>query len=468
MSGHKRTTITLSQEEYRKLHEAEMQLRFMNQGMPEVINQTRKEINEQLKTDMADMHFRQEALIRSLELINIDISSIEENTSQALLDQQAAIHHGISDAIDQYHVSTETALETMESQVRSQLGVLLEQHNQDWAWIATELEKNSHNQQEKMCLAQEWIQAASVMEQFILENYDHQHYAPGAIERNEIILIQAQNNLVHNMPEAAITAAQNAYNCFSELRIEIEKRQSENQLLHNRVQLEAQKLHALFENNQIVPAIDLNGDPLPYSINVNHWSGGELENLAKEVEVVVQETLAVAEPTQPEVLYELLDYYFPCIQDKIGEAVLNARMNVINAQLRMNIAEVVVNALSGQGYTLDSSFFTSDDEREAYQANMVNLEGSQVIVKIDPIEALEPTNELNLFTSDAQDKTSHELKQRALEIRRALQSSGLEVGVITASRNAPQGIFQPGKHLKTKPERKKSQDRKLNRPSLPK
>jgi len=103
----------------------------------------------------------------------------------------------------------------------------------------------------------------------------------------------------------------------------------------------------------------------------------------------------------------------------------------------MNIAEIVVNALDGQGYALDSSYFITDDEREAYQANLINYEGSQVIVKVDPISDQDPANELHLYTSDPQTKTAHELKQRALEIRRALQSSGLKVGTILANRKTP-------------------------------
>jgi len=443
MSGHKRTTITLSQEEYRKLHEAEMRLRFMNEGIPEIINQTRKEINEQMQTDLADLQFRHEALIESLGQVNQDISSIEQNTSQALLDQHLALQQGLADVVGNYHVETESALASMENQVQSQLEELINQHNHDWAWMANEWHHQANGHMQKMQLANEWLQAASVLEQFILENYDHNRFTPGEVRRYESRLIQAQNNLTQNLPESAITAAQEVYNNFSELRLELEKRQTEYKFLLNRVHLEAQSLVALFKSNQVVPAIDLEGNPLPYNITVDYWTVGELEHLTQEFYGVLNEMVDTLQPAPSNELNELITHYFPCIEDKVADIVFTARMKVINAQLRMNIAEIVVQALSGQGYALDASYFLSGDERDAYQANLINYEGSQVVVKVDPVENREAINELHLFTSDAQEKTSHELKQRALEIRRALQSSGLEVGTITATRKTPDpAIFE--------------------------
>jgi hypothetical protein len=437
MSGHKRTTITLSQEEYRKLHEAEMRLRFMNEGIPEIINQTRNEINQQLQTDIEDMHFRQTALIETLDQVNSEISNIEQNTSQVLIDQHLALQHGIAEVMGDYHVNTESALASMESQVKTQLGELLDRHNQEWEWITTELQHQSLGQEHKRNQAQEWIDTAFILEQFIIENYDHDRFTPGIVQHYATRLVQAQNNLAHDLPEAAITAAQEAYNNFSELRIELEKHLVEYRLLLSRIHLEAQKLHEIFRSSQVVPAIDLDGQPLPYNITVNYWSDGKLEHLEREFESVMQEMVETTQPVNTDELHQLVDDYFPCVEDKIADLVFIARMKVINAQLRMNIAEIVVSALSGQGYSLDSSFFLSGDERDAYQANLINYEGSQVVVKVDPIQADDAANELNLFTSDAQDKTSHELKQRALEIRRALMSSGLEVGPITASLKNP-------------------------------
>ncbi|OGO62443.1 MAG: hypothetical protein A2030_02230 [Chloroflexi bacterium RBG_19FT_COMBO_50_10] len=461
MSGHKRTTITLSQEEYRKLHEAEMRLRFMNERVPNIIEETRNEISEQLQTDLEDMQFRQAALLESLDQVNLDISNMEQNTSQVLLDQQHALHQGIAEVVSDYHVETETALASLESQVQSQLQDLIVNHHHEWSWMANEWQRQANGQQQKNQLAREWLQAAAILDQFIIENYDHTHFTPGAVERYESRLLQAHDNLAHNLAEAAVTAAQEAYNHFSELRIELEKRQAEYQLLMQRVNLEARKLHEQFRANLNVPAIDLDGNPLPFNITVDFWANGELKRLEQEFEGVMTELVDSAQPAPADSLRELVDEYFPCVGDKIAEFVFNARMKVINAQLRMNIAEIVVQALSGQGYALDTSYFLTGDEREPYQANLTNYEGSQIVIKVDPIPDLEGGNELHLYTSDAQDKTSHELKQRALEIRRALQSSGLDVGTITANRSpADPAIFQTGSNLMPGKSTKRDKNRK--------
>jgi hypothetical protein len=437
MSGHKRTTITLSQEEYRKLHEAEMRLRIMNEGIQDEITQTRKELNRELQTEIDSMQFRQNTLIENLNQVNQEISNIEENTSQLLIDQHLSLQDDFARAISDYHINAETALASLESNIHIQLNELLTQHDQQWKWITDEWQLQADGQKSKLHLAQEWIRAATVLEQFIIENYDHERYSPGSIQRFDNRLNQAQNDLALNMPEAAVVTAQEAYNKFSELRIELEKMQVEYQLLLKTVQLKGQNIQALLRNNMVVPAIDLEGNPLPYNITVNHWSNDELELLSNEFASIMAEMVDTSQPADSKELQRLINDYFPYVEDKVADIVLFARMKVINAQLRMNIAEIVVQALGGQGYSLSSSYFITEDERDAYQANLINYEGSQVIVKVDPIEEETAANELHLFTSDAQQKTSHELNQRALEIKRALLLSGLKVGTITATRKTP-------------------------------
>ena len=444
MSGHKRTTITLSQEEYRKLHEAEMRLRFMNEITPDSTFEKNSQLNEQLQSDIQDMQFRQQALLESLEQVSLDIVDFEHEASQTLVDQQVAINRDIADVVDNYQVETETALATIESQVQSQLRTLLDRHNQDWDWVLNNWQHQTNSHHHKNDLSREWLQAASIIDQFILENYDYDRFAPGEMHRLRNRLIQAQDNLAHNLPEAAITAAQEAYNGLSELRIQLEKEQSEFSLLMHRIKLKSDHIRQLFQQNREVPALDLDGKALNFSITVDYWSGGQFRELQQEFESVMADMVENPTLAPTEALQELVNDYFPCIEDKITDLIFKARLKVINAQLRMNIAEIVVQALNGQGYALDNSFFLTGDERQAYQANLYNYEGSQVVVKIDPLSDQEVTNELHLYTSDAQTKTSHELKQRALEIRRALQTNGLEVGAILASRNMPDPkMFQP-------------------------
>ena len=460
MSGHKRTTITLSQEEYRKLHEAEMRLRFMNEGVKAISEEKRKEIDKQIRTDLEEMQFRQDALIDSLANVNQDITAIEQSTNQALLDQRLSTQTDIMEVIDNYQYDSNVILNTISDQFQHQLNGLIDHHGRLWNWFEEETHKNALNQNQQIQLAQEWLNAASVIDQFIVENFKLSLINHQALKRYESRLGQAHNNLENNMVEAAVVAAQEAYNGFSELRVELENRQAEYQLLVNRAELMAEKILRLFETNQVVPAIDLEGNILPYNITVDFWSNGQFLGLRGELQDVLSDFLGSEHSVDIDQLRRLMKDYFPFIEEKIADIVFTARMEVINAQLRMNIAEIVVQALSGQGYSLDTSCFLSGDERTAYQANLVNLEGSQVIVKVDPVKEEMVSNELHLFTSDAQEKTSHERKQIALEIRHALQDSGLDVGTITASPRVPEGIFTSSKY--------KARDQKLPKPETKK
>jgi hypothetical protein len=103
----------------------------------------------------------------------------------------------------------------------------------------------------------------------------------------------------------------------------------------------------------------------------------------------------------------------------------------LSSQLRLNIADVVVRALFGQGYALEDASYTQT-ERDGFFARVVDRTGSEIIVQVDPEGPATPQNHLHLIASDRQPRTVHELRQRSKEIERSLQHTGLLVSSLVA------------------------------------
>lgn len=118
----------------------------------------------------------------------------------------------------------------------------------------------------------------------------------------------------------------------------------------------------------------------------------------------------------------------PGYYQALEEIVMDGRVNALNSQLRINIADLVVRALQEQGFALEGSEYKSADQRSTYGARLTNLEGNEVVVQVAPTGQNLGANELHLESLDREERTEHELQQRWYEVSRSLASFGLEVG----------------------------------------
>ncbi len=86
MSGHKRTTVTISQEEYRRLYEAEMLLKGYEIQNPVETNQASEEAFRFLNDQLDYTIQRQEQFIQLGVALNRQVSAIENQTSERIRD----------------------------------------------------------------------------------------------------------------------------------------------------------------------------------------------------------------------------------------------------------------------------------------------------------------------------------------------------------------------------------------------
>ena len=271
MSGHKRATISISPAEYRRLHEAEMRSRFMNESRSDVSESTRVEVQTHFRSEFDEMQARQQLLIDTLAQMNNEVSSLEQQTCQALIEQQITLADDFEQILSEGQAQTDSVLHSIEQQINAGFDEILERANQNIGLLESELNRQLSSQHQKRSLAKQWIQTAAVLEQFILQNYEHERFQPGGVSQIDIRLIQAQNNLAQDLAEAAISSAQEAYFQFSTLRLNLERQHAELNLLLQRVNLAIQKIRQQMQAQQVVDAIDFEGNVLPYKVQVDFW-----------------------------------------------------------------------------------------------------------------------------------------------------------------------------------------------------
>jgi hypothetical protein len=437
MSGHKKATVTLSEDEYRRLHDAEMQFRFMKKKLPEIIRIEQEENLAVLQDNLSQMELRQADYKEIIYQFDDQIRTIELDTADALVEQHNRLQATINEISGDLLFETENVIN---EQARIFEDMVIEEHNQRQAQmleIENQILDFSQREQRKAEYVSHWLEQGLILSDFIKEHYAYKKFSPGIIEKIDQNLYLAQENLEHDSSDAALVISQTAYSQLSELRLVLERQQSSWQILYQTCILTVHRLLDDIKNNNILPALDLDGVELPENVDIDFWSGRKLSRLVEYARNVLQQLERDASFLDHPALNNLLHETIPGLQRDLDKIIFDARWSALNSQIRINIADLVIQALEQQGFTLQDALYNNNDLRKAFTAQVQNYQGNEVLIQVNPIPGDAGKNELQLISLDMEQRTQHELKQRSKEVADSLIRFGLNVGSIESINEQP-------------------------------
>jgi hypothetical protein len=431
-----------------------VQLKALPEPKVEVITQIHQESQEGILSSLDWVAHRQNQFTELLLGFDENLRELESSTSQVILNHQ----HQMQQELAQREANHwGFALQFMDEYAQYYDSQILAEHqrNQDqFSQYEQHLNRMAGDSERKADLAERWLLSAEQVSSFIRQNYHHAFHLPGVIARLEQQLSLARDNLENGMSEAALLSAQQVYMQLSEARVDLERMEAEWQVLFCSAWEGACNIHALAMENQEAEAVDLDGAPVNVMLDVDYWTSGSLSNVFYEVEELFKKMEDTEHLPSTVELRRMLKNQLPEIQDELGEAVFNARVAAINSQLRINIADLVVQALQEQGFSLENASYQGVDMRQSYAARMMNFEGNEVEIQVAPYGSGIGENELHVRSFDEQLRTEHELLQRWREINQSLAQRGLSVrqaevvGAPHMVRENPRNRYSVGKNRK--------------------
>lgn len=464
MSGYKRATISITRDEYDRLREAEQRLRDVPVVPEAVVEHIRQQTAHALNGSIQDLHRRQEIFQQVLARMDASIRQYETANARSLVELQASVLQQAQQHAGALWDHVTQALDEQSQQIASAMREQQQRNQAAMERLSSALWRMEESAARKHAAAREWVATIRALFQFIEKNFACEFFMPGALQAAARSIEQNEQNLKDGFFEAVILGSQQQYFQLSDLRLELEQ-------MHNRWQMlllanweTANQILAYIGQSEYVQAHDLDGNPLPYSINVDFWTQGRLSDLAGRLTGLLDTLNAPAPGVSIETLEQWRDKLLPQYYQELGEIILDARICALNSQLRINIADLVVQALRKQGFALDEACYAAMDERQEYQAHLVNAGGSEVIVHVTPTGQEIGENDLQLESLDRSQRTEHELRQRWQEIHRALHSYGLNVGAVVQEERAP---YRAGRNGAAQARRKVVQTRRGRRAGLP-
>ena len=187
--------------------------------------------------------------------------------------------------------------------------------------------------------------------------------------------------------EAALAQAQELYLSLGELRAEIELKDAEWRAAHQTAVAAVTALAEQISYNSMIPVTDEESG-VSAELDVDYWSDGELSAIRKEADQLTARVNQEADPPTLAELRDISERSVVALDDRLSATVAAARARQWASQVRVNMAETVVDVLESiSGYVWEGdATFAGDDQREAFYSKLTHPDQSEIVVEVAPDE----------------------------------------------------------------------------------
>ena len=439
MSGYKRATVAITEQEYRRLHDADMKRRF---GRTKKEKQEPTELHVELSNTLQQMESRQRQLESLLGSIDQQFNRIEVETMQNIITQNAICYEGLWAVIEETAAHASYSIASMSQLFEENMQREREHYRQSLHNLVHQLDEHRQKEVVKEKSARQWLKRAVLLADFIHGQFDHQRYVPGRLDKIQHSLEFAQNNLAEGFFEASLQLSQQTYLELSELHFDLEQRVVQAQAEYERTYLAVRQVLENIETGREVPALGLEGEELTEKVDLNFWTNGKYSALLDKCHMLLEYLEQDSQQISAEDISRDYDEILPTIRKSFENIIFEARLNVLNSHLRMNIAEKAQQALEKHGYRLCEEGYTDRDMRTSYRVQLDNQDGTQVTIQVIPKEEpdQELTNDLVVITKHPYLKTEQEARMKWEEIRETLAHHNLNISQLQTNPQPAESI----------------------------
>lgn len=428
MSGHKHATVTISQDEYRRLHDIDMEHRFHSKAKSKDSDSRYNDLKDAYRL----IEERQKEYENTIALLNREMAAIEAEHSSNLLSVQADYYQNLVGqlrGLEEENIGTQYALEETTRYFEEVIENEQMKAQRRYDALLEQVSSIAQDQNEKENHAREWIENCKQLSDFIDRTYDHQKFFPKEFGRILHRLNMAIQNLNRGYVDSGLQFAQEAFLQFSELRISLEEKTSQWQAFYEVMKEEVQSVLEDVSNTGTIPVLGIDGEDLNIDIDVDYWSNGKYSTLQSNLSTLSFMYESCKQEITFDDLEKLSSQTIPKVKKDFSDILFEARQNSINSQIKINVAYLAMKALEKHGFSLKQADYKNGDMRDSFSAQLCDEDGSHIILQVTP-NKVSNSNNLIIDTIDDTIHTEDEFMRRWEEIHHSLEAAGVQVGQV--------------------------------------
>jgi hypothetical protein len=426
--------IVVNEDEWIRLQAAASKLRDLNQNLPGLLDDVRRATQQDLQRNISAVQARQQAFDQALAGVNTDVRDIERRASQRftaqakrMAEQQATLTARIDATAAELRQETQTLIAAERAETEQALALERSERARQVTHLREGLNVLLSDQARAAQVAQEWLTAATTVRSYIRGQLEHERFAPGELQRLEQRLDLAAGNVASGLSEAAISAAQETYLQLSELRADLELRESEWRAMRANAAAGLKILSGLVAQNRERAGVNQDGTENETVLDVNWWSNGKLSRLGTQVDELLNRVTDERNPVPTQELQNIIDVRAPQLEKQLSEIAQEAGAQQLASQVRANILQTVVQVLEENGYGLDDYTYAGNDFRDMLVAKVQHADGSEIVVRVAPVPGDPPGCELDIDSYDQFTANEDVLWERARALANRLREEGIQV-----------------------------------------
>lgn len=297
--------------------------------------------------------------------------------------------------------------------------------------------------QQKEQLAKDlWADVETVWQQ-IDRDYQHQRFAPGKLAdlRRDLDFANADIQAKPGLFEAAISTSRQTYLKLVDLRLELEQKEREWELYYQAALTDLRSLIAEIKaNRKCEIEVGEGKEAERFQVEVDYWTKGRLSEYESQLSWLETQLLEGESTLTTEELKAICEQITQQ-QPILGGILEQAKLSILGSQMRAEIADQVVETLTGLGYTLVDDTYEGEDERNAYVVKVKNIAGDEVVTVVSPESEFGANSiSINSFSDTLIDEQA--TRQNAEAIFKLLNDAGVQgVGEVECNEQ-PQAEYQ--------------------------
>lgn len=420
MSGTKR--ITVDERAWREALRKAARVDDLRRDIPRVVEAVRQAQQEQARRDQDEMQARQERLDRSMAQLSNQARKLEQSATLR-----------IRQATELLMSEVRTSGRRLEAELEKERA----ERRQELSGLRKELSLVRDRGDRALAAATAQAADARVMHDAIADSLPHERHAPGQLAALGRRLEAAEANVAQGLGEAALAQTQELYLSLGELRADVELRDAEWRAAHLAA---LSAVTALVEQVRYSAVMQVSDEEtgVTAELDVDFWSEGELAALETEARALEDRVNEDAAPLTAAELRAVAERDVAALDRRLTEIVTKARTRQWASQIRVNLAEMVVDALEETtGYTWQGdATYAGEDQRGAFYSKLRHPDDSEIVVEVAPDETGDSCV-LRILSFESGTPDESERVRRVHAIADSLRERGLQTGTPAADPAPP-------------------------------
>ncbi|MEU9077705.1 hypothetical protein ACFYUY_08020 [Kitasatospora sp. NPDC004745] len=437
MSGRKQIQVDESQW-YRLLRSAD-ELKVVRRDLPKLLQGVRDQTRADLAGEFDAVRRRQDQSEQAVRTLSARNRALEEDTNRRLREQAARTQQRITETAGRLRAEAHEQLERQRLAFAAELDGERRERRAEIAGLASRVEVMTQDREHARELSAGWLTDAEAIAALVADTLPHERHAPGELASLRARLDQARGNHDLGRYDAALAVAQENYLGLSELRVRVEQAD-----LHRRSwQAEAVQAVLLVEQqvrrSAQLPVLGPDQQEIPdVALDVDYWSAGGLAELRERLDALLER--ARAEETAAEEAERICREEAPALEMQLADTVRRARLSQLASQIRVNLADEVIQALAETAfYSYVDDAFVDADARGAHITRLRHENGNEIVLDIETADPASGRNVIRVISSDRDTESEADQRARADAVHRLLAENGHQ-----AHAPAPLPLPQPG------------------------